>query len=238
MDNRDSYTYTTYKRNKNRIQLVILCGVLYTLFLLYIGANFSGKYSIPFIFLVVFLFGVFADILSDLRRLNYFTWGRGTGAEWVMGSVLETLTPSYKLLPDYDTGRGNIDYICVGETGIFTIEVKAMRGVVTNLENRILINGQETERDFIGQAKAEAHYVENLLKEKTGRDYPVTSLLLFPHARVVIKRPVQGVWIGGRSFAPWLIKRGLRVLNETEIKEVLDFLDMRQREISIYKKPS
>lgn len=226
MNNKDSYTYRKYEDNKMLIQLVGLIGLLVILILLQLTMNFSNRYLFFFLIGFAIVFKAFEVSLASIRRANYFTWGKGAGAEWVIGKELEKLPFSYELVPDFDTGRGNIDHICIGETGIFAIEVKAQRGTITNMGNQILINNQPADRDFIGQARAEMLFLKNLLKEKTGKDYPVTGMLIFPNARVEIRHPVDDIWVGDRYFCRWLIKRKSPVLlSDMEIDAAIKAVD-------------
>ncbi len=226
MDNRDSYTYRKYEDNKLLIQLASLIGLFVILLLLQLTLHFSNRFLIIFLIAFAILFKFFELSLQNLKRYNYLTWGKGAGAEWVIGKELEKLPFSYELIPDFNTGRGNIDHICIGETGIFAIEVKAERGRITNNGNQILINNRPTERDFIKQARAEMFFLKDLLKEKTGKDYPVTGMLIFPNARIDIRHPIDGIWVGGRSFCKWLVERKPAVLlTDIEIDEAIKVVD-------------
>lgn len=226
MDNQDSYTYRKYEDNKLLIQLAGLVGLLVILFLLKFTSYISNRFLIFFLIAFAIIFKIFEVSLQNLRRYNYLTWGRGAGAEWVIGKELEKLPFSYELIPDFNTGRGNIDHICIGETGIFAIEVKAERGRITNVGNQILINNKSTEKNFITQARAEMFFLRDLLKEKTGKDYPVTGMLIFPNARVDIRHPVDGIWVGDRRFCKWFVERKPAVLlSDMEIDRAIKLLD-------------
>lgn len=226
MDNKDSYTYRTYEDNKLLIQLVGLIGLAVILFLVQLTLHFSNRFLIFFLIAFAILFKFFEASLQNLRRYNYLTWGKGAGAEWIVGKELDKLPFSYELIHDFSSGRGNIDHICIGETGVFAIEVKAERGRVTNAGDQILINNRPTDRNFIGQARAEMFFLKKLLKEKTGKDYPVTGMLIFPNAIVATRHPVDDIWVGGRSFCRWLIERKPAVLlTAAEIEMAIKVVD-------------
>ncbi len=210
MDNKDSFTYQKYLLNGYLISLAALAGLGILLFLLQIALHFSGKYTwLSIILMALFLVVInFLDAyFGILSRRNYFTWGRGAGAEWVIGNELEKLPSAYKHLPDFQTVHGNIDSICIGPTGIFVIEVKSHRGRVTSSGNTILLNHRPIqEKDVLAQTKSEVHFLQKLLQKKTNQFYPVTGLLIFSNAFVAIRHPVDGVWVGGRRFCNWAIQ--------------------------------
>lgn len=142
MDNRNSYTYRKYASNKLRNEFLSIAVLVVVLLVLQFTTHFSATLAL-FILIGALVFLKASEIIiSELKRSNYFTWGRGAGAEWTVGKELERLPFSYELMPDFSTGHGNIDHVCVGETGIFAIEVKAMEGVVSNSGNQLLINGE------------------------------------------------------------------------------------------------
>jgi len=56
-------------------------------------------------------------------------WWDGRTGEMTVASILAPLmSEGYEVLHDLDIGRGNVDHVVIGPTGIFAIETKAWRG--------------------------------------------------------------------------------------------------------------
>jgi len=103
-------------------------------------------------------------------------WSRGATGEEHVGNVLEELvSEGWSTLYDVSTGRGNIDAVVVGSSGVFTVEVKSHGG-------RIPVDRISPE--MLSQAYARKKWLEAI----TGRD--VTPLLVFSRAYLV-GRPVS-----------------------------------------------
>ena len=100
------------------------------------------------------------------------TWGVGARAEVAVGDELESLKEhGFVLIHDLRIqGIGNIDHVAIGPQGIFAIETKSHRGVVSVGGNEIrpvlLLRGTTPGKDFIGQARRGADALSNLLAEK------------------------------------------------------------------------
>jgi len=225
MDNKNSYTYKKYLKHKSTIRTIEVAIGLFGLFLLSKLVLFKGSNLLIVIFLLAFAIKVIDVILVDERRHNYLTWGRGAGAELTVGRQLERLGPDYKIINDINSGRGNVDHVCIGPTGIFVIETKAHRGVVS-YTNQILINGKNLEKDYLAQTQAEVRFVADFLHERLGGTYSVQGILEFPYAKIdaSIRGPKENVWIGGRGFANYVIKKGHSNLKPAELAAISQVL--------------
>lgn len=238
VDNRNTYTFKKFIKNKKIIRLgvlvVLVIFLIATCFLLIFPFSVHTKY--PFITMVIVLASLIvlsremstADKeFTDMRKHNYFTWGKGAGAELIVMRNLEELGDEYKIINDFQTGRGNIDHICVGPTGIFVIETKAHKGSISYDGGKLKRNKQDLEKYFLKQTKAGCFFIDQLIKEKLGKDYYIVSILIFANAvidRQTINRPIEGVWVGGRKFENWVIKQNKSNLNSEEISKIYELL--------------
>jgi hypothetical protein len=234
-DNRKSSTYKKY--NKNIIEILIKGIILLVLFFLvvYIVLEIFSLYLSPGYFTILFFF--FLMILAIYNRYvsrwldknwhkNYLTWGRGAGAELESQKSLLELGSDYKIISDFQSGKGNIDYICVGPTGIFIIETKSHKGVIS-WEDGLLRNHKPLEKDFIRQVHGQIYYLRELLKEKIGEVYFIQGIIEFTNANVKIRGKRKGVYIGGRGFPKWVIKnRCTKSLSPSEIQTIFDCLQV------------
>jgi len=88
------------------------------------------------------------------------------GESWAY-HVLKTLPDTYTVIQDVKIPKmlSNIDYVVIGPTGIFSVEVKNVKN--TNIEY------------YVSQARNEYISLHNYLKETTGSDVFVIPILAF-----------------------------------------------------------
>lgn len=160
------------------------------------------------------------------RYKNYNTWGKGAGAELGTGRDLEKLGSGYKIIPDFSNGKGNIDFIVVCSKGIFTIEVKAEKGVIS-YNDGFYIDGKKREDININQAQAESLELKKLLYSNFNKTYEVQGIFEFRNAKIdesSIHGKIDYIWIGGRGFYNYVIERSVVYLTKEEIQNIYNFL--------------
>jgi len=150
--------------------------------------------------LVAALVWVIYSLVRGLRHVERFFKG-ARGEEKVAG-ILASLPDAYHVFNDFAAGRAHVDHVVVGPGGVFSVETKTWRGVVSVEESRILLNGQLPDRDPLAQTVKEAQLVRSVLAAK-GWDGPVTPVLVF----------------ASDSFAAHRANvRGVIVINSNELK--------------------
>ena len=129
----------------------------------------------------------FFRVRKQIRSFN-----RGIEAEKAVGQFLEQFRKEgYAILHDVPGESGgkkfNVDHVLIGPKGIFTVETKGrtkpQKGQckVVYDGQQVTINGQAPDRDPIVQAKAQAAWLEDLLKSCTAlKSVPITPLVVFP----------------------------------------------------------
>lgn len=243
ISNKESFTYRKYLKNKNLFKYFCLFLVVDTIIFFYLLIKFyySAYYKYPLgasIILIFFMLVFYFEMkkaekeLVDEYRHNYFTWGRGAGAELIVKRSLMALSSDYKILSDFQPGKWNIDHICIGPTGIFAIEVKAHKGTISYVNNKLKRNNQELDGNYLGQAKKGSVFLNQLIKEKLNKEYFVVPLLIFPNAKIdgSINHKIENVWIGGRGFEKWVIQNCKNLLTSEEIDDIYNTL------MCVYKK--
>ncbi len=120
--------------------------------------------------------------LPRLRALR-----QGMDGERAVGQFLERLREQgYQVFHDVPGEGFNLDHVCIGSAGAFTVETKTwskpVRGHARILYDgvHLLVNGFEPERDVIAQAQAQAAWLKRTLAESTGRVVPVQPVVVFP----------------------------------------------------------
>lgn len=96
------------------------------------------------------------------RWLDPDPWVTGLRGERAVGRALEALPPTYRVLHDLDTGRGNVDHVVIGPTGVFAIETKEWNGRFSSRNGRLFHNGRE-ERQVLRQVTGGAVEVRRRL---------------------------------------------------------------------------
>lgn len=101
-----------------------------------------------------------------IKRTNNFI--SGFIGEREIGYELKKMCNDFVIVNNgLNTGRGNIDKIAIGPTGVWTLEVKSQQGHIFPSES------------FLKQAYAEADYLEKFIKSKINLDLHVQSVLVF-----------------------------------------------------------
>lgn len=121
-------------------------------------------------------------ILPRLRSLR-----QGIDGEKAVGQFLDRLREQgYHVFHDIVGERFNVDHVLIGPGGVFTIETKTWSKPAKG-EARIRYDGETLtaaghtpDRDPIIQAKAQARWLAELLRESTGRRLGVQPVVVFP----------------------------------------------------------
>jgi len=236
ISNKESFTYRKYLKNKKLFKyfclFFIVDIIIFYSLLIKFYFNTYYKYPLGASIILIFFTGVFyfemkkaEKELIDEERHNYFTWGRGAGGELIVKRSLMTLNSDYKIFSDFQPGKWNIDHICIGPTGIFAIEVKAHKGTISYVNDKLKRNNQELDGNYLGQTKQGSVFLNQLIKEKTNKEYFVVPVLIFPNAKIDgINHKIENVWIGGRGFEKWIIQNCKNVLNSEEIEKIYNVL--------------
>lgn len=127
---------------------------------------------------------------------------RGAVAEEKTGELLEGLPEGNFVIHDYDTGRGNIDHIVIGTKGVFTVEVKSHRGIVTFENGKLLRDGKDFEKDFLKQAWAECFVVRERLAKWDIKEPAAEPLVVFSNAFVKFSGKAKGVEVMNLKSLP------------------------------------
>ncbi len=118
----------------------------------------------------------------QLRRLRMARDG-----EKAVGQYLSDLREKgYRVFHDI-VGKGfNVDHVVICDRGIFTIETKTYsksssgKSIIHFDGETIKVNGKLMERNAVEQAKSQAYWIREVLKESTGRTLPVKPVVVFP----------------------------------------------------------
>ncbi|MEM6836979.1 MAG: nuclease-related domain-containing protein [Cyanobacteria bacterium P01_C01_bin.120] len=147
--------------------------------------------------------------------------------EKAVGQFLADLqAKGYRVFHDILGDGFNIDHIVISDRGIFTIETKTYskpikgRSEIQFDGEKLLINGHLPYRDPVTQAKAQAHWTRQILKESTGKDYPVKAAIVFPgwFVRSTVKGKRNPVWALNPKALPSFIDNEPQVLRTEDVQ--------------------
>lgn len=162
--------------------------------------NMPPRPWIPTLFALLASAYCIRKIFPIRRELHNLRQGRD--GERAVGQQLETLhEQGFQVLHDFPSDRGNVDHVLVGEKGVFSIETKTYskpaKGPteITCDKGTIQVNGFTPERNPIIQAKAEARGLEDLLKERTRKNFHVRPIVVIPGWFVHEPPSSSEVWV-------------------------------------------
>lgn len=149
-----------------------------------------------------------------LKRTNNFTSGQV--GELDVWHELKKLPDGYFVIDDLNTGRGNIDKVVIGPTGIWTLEVKSYKGNISPNEHDLK------------QAYAEAKTLQDLISSKLNLHLNVEPVLVFSDKFAKVRfglNKQKGVYVIGIAWLNKLLTENNTTRLDREvvykIKEIL-----------------
>ena len=180
----------------------------------------------PWLFTIVFLVGlIFAairtvQVRNELRQLRVARDG-----ERVVGEFLEKLrVDGYQVFHDLMGDGFNLDHVLIGPAGVFTIETKTYSKPAKG-KAELIFDGEsiqiglwEPQRNPVIQARAQVGWLSSLLKETTGRDFPVHPVIVFPGWFVRSAGcPKKPIWVLNPKALPEYLRKQQPQLTKEEI---------------------
>jgi hypothetical protein len=120
---------------------------------------------------------------SQGGKLEPSPWLKGARGEETVGLVLAELREDgYRDLHDIETGRGNIDHVVIGPTGVVAVETKNRGGTFASVKGRLQLNGR-LRTDVLKQAQRAAMEIRRRL-QKAGIKTFVEAVVVSTNAAV------------------------------------------------------
>jgi hypothetical protein len=157
-------------------------------------------------------------LLRNLRQ--------GRDGERAVAEVLERFRENgFRVFHDITALDFNVDHILVGPQGIYAIETKTIskpadrEASIRYDGETVAVAGFTPERDPIKQAAANARWTRELVRESTGRDYPVRAIVLYPGWFVESgANRGRAVWVLNPKALAAFIEREKVILAPDEVK--------------------
>ncbi|MES2985868.1 MAG: nuclease-related domain-containing protein [Patescibacteria group bacterium] len=199
--------YIFYKRE---FILIFAFIVLLAVYVYKLGffANLSllpAVVSFAIIMVIIKLFDVF--ILA--QRTGFEKASRGLFGESYVLNTLKQLPDTYSIFRGLNlTGKHDIDFVVVGPTGVFTLEVKSHRGYIRFNTKVLTLNFRKFEKDILWQALNETMELHSFIKLQTNKDIFINPVLVFSNPKTHMRFGLEKI-------------RGVYVINDKWIIELL-----------------
>jgi hypothetical protein len=192
--------YVTEQFTKKLQAMIITVMLSLSLMMFFCGYLISIKTPYSPLLLILFAGALFIGIGNkvlkrhleqlETERINF---RKGAVGEAIVGYVLENFPDDFRIIHDLATPHGNIDHVVIGPTGVYVIDAKNWRGIVSSDGNGgLLLNGKPTDKP---EAKNLARMIMNM-KEKVKTlcdlDPYVQGVIAFPSAYVDAKWGTTG----------------------------------------------
>lgn len=186
---------------------IVAPGILALIMLLMAGLEwfryFTAAKPNPAIYTVVAVMAVAYAAVKTWRAKKRLTQIRlGRDGERAVAEHLEWLRrKDFVVLHDVPNGDANVDHVVIGPQGVFTIETKThskpVRGEckVTVVAGEVFANGHRIDRNPLVQAKAQARWLGNFLRENQFEPF-VWPVVVFPGWFVAsFDNQAEGIWV-------------------------------------------
>lgn len=180
-------------------------------------------------FYLLFAFGQLVDLefgSRDSERLDRFQY-QGMIGEQMVEERLKQLSPEFEVIPNVMINAyRNIDFVVVGPTGVWNIEVKSHKGRVEYKNGRLLRNGQLFEKHFIDQVWSQVHALKYYIGRFDVKNY-IHPVICFssPAARVRFGYKKQaGVYVIGLPWLLDLVQNNKRLYTSEQVQLIANVL--------------
>lgn len=203
----------TYLKDKvldhsaNGFFLLYIFFILVVTYWLYIILfHFPNPSSTIFGIFMIILYLIMNKPISKEIRLIW-SYKYGLQGEVSIGQILANLPDSYNVISSVvlPGKKSNIDFVVIGPSGVYAIEVKSHRGRITYDGQQLLRNGHTFEHNFLWQVKSEARELQAYLRNIKQSVYAVDPILVFSNKYTPVRfgiKPVDSVHVIG---AGWLL---------------------------------
>ncbi len=182
--------------------------------------------SMFLIYILAILFIRESDIF--LKISNKFSRGRhGEGAIWY---ELKKLPHIYSVFQDVKFGEneGNIDFVVLGPTGIFAVEVKSHAGFIDFNGEELTLNGKIfPEKDILKQVEHEVMKLHEYLQKSVTEKLFVKSTLVFSNKKTRMKfglKPIRWTFVVQKGFLRKLIQSQPLISNTIDLNSIRDLI--------------
>lgn len=159
--------------------------------LCYFLLNFKSQKLASLLLMLTFVVVVWLCLRISGRKLDELEKERmamrkGATGKNSVGITLGDFPEEFRVINDLATDKGNVDHVVVGPTGVFLLDTKNWRGVVTaDGKGELLSNGKPTDKPLVAQFMGRLMGIKDTVRTLApGLDPYFQAVFVFPSARV------------------------------------------------------
>ena len=150
---------------------------------------------------------------------------RGEAGEIAVASKLQDFPDNFFVIHDLGTPSGNVDHVAIGPTGVFAIDAKGWKGVVSaDGRGELLLNNEPTAKPFVKQFVGRVMGIKDRLKALApGMEPYIQAVYVFTSARVEAKWGATGAvhCVRDEQLYDYIVEdKKRRKLNPAEVKTI------------------
>jgi hypothetical protein len=181
----------------------------------------------PWLFTAVAIVAVAIATVQILRlRKQAQNIRLGRDGERLVGQFLEELrVDGASVFHDVPGDGFNLDHVVISDRGVIVIETKTRSkpspdAKVTFDGDDLLVAGRKPDRDPIRQVRAEVSWLLELLRQSTGKSFPMRGAVVFPYWWVerAPESVNKDVWVLEPKALPAFIRHEAVKLAEADVK--------------------
>lgn len=152
---------------------------------------------------------------------------QGAGGELGVKMVLRGLDDRFRVLGSVVIGnKGDMDFVVVGPTGVWVIEVKSHKGRIRIENSRLLRDNRPFEKDFIRQAWGATYALKDALKKRIAKPLHIQPVVVFssPQAKLGVdwNKADNAYVIGLDQLIPLIERQEVQYLSADEVEHITD----------------
>lgn len=154
---------------------------------------------------------------------------QGAGGELSVRMTLRGLDDRFRVLGSVVIGnKGDIDFVVVGPTGVWVVEVKSHKGRIRVENNRLLRDNRPFDKDFLRQVWGATYALKDELKRRISKTLHIQPVVVFssPYAKLGIEwNKADDAYVIGLDQLIRLIERQeAQRLTAGEVEEITDHI--------------
>jgi len=147
-------------------------------------------------------------MFSFLKRLGGKEKRPHVSVAELTARILDGIPDNKVVHHGYPYPEGVIDHVVITKHhGIFVVELSVDFRDIYFKDGHLMINGEPSEEDLVGDTLKKAVWLRDEIKKKTGTEVWTNPLLVFPHLEIRASLPIQGVRVVCLKYLVETIKK-------------------------------
>lgn len=203
------------------IGALLLAGMAITMPLYVLLGGTGAALAVQWVVVIVLLVLVWKE--GKIVRVRT----QGAGGERRVKTVLRKLDERFRVLGNVVIGnKGDIDFVVVGPTGVWVIEVKSHKGRIRVDGDRLLRDNKIFDKDFLRQVRGATYALKDELRKRFPQQLYIQPAVVFssPYAKLGIEwNKADDTYVIGLAQLNALLERQeVQRLSADEIARITD----------------